>query len=282
MPIARRYRAPDAATFAALLQRRELAGFRLEPAPPAELRDRYVDTPDGALLADGFLLRLRRSGTTLTASLRVGEGDDYEEVERAALDPAKPLALPPGALRDAVMKRTEDRELVDLLRFRQYRTPRALYLGDRLVGVLSLDVVTDETEAAAPDTAPDTAHEVQTEAAGGTFPEDRDRLAAALDVLGLVAEDTPKVSTALVRRGTLPSGALLLLPAERRALATLRDAEATVERRRAEVVLLAADGLEAAAVSRRVGLAPSRVRHWLDTFASERLGAFPSVLLQRG
>jgi len=271
----RRYRAPDADAFAALMQRRSLAGYLVEPMPPIEVRDRYLDTEEAALLRAALLLRLRDHDGTVTASLRVAEGESGEEHAHARF-PEPPAdhegvpELPEGAFREAVEAHTGGRTLDVLLHLHQFRAPRALYDGDRLAGVLSLDVVSDETggEAGA------VSNEVEVELVQGGLPADLRRLDAQLQHLGFAADPFNKFERGLLRRGLSDDARLYLLPRERAALEGLRASDSAVERRRAETILLAADGEGTREISRLVGLSPSRVRHWRAAFRQERLLVF--------
>jgi hypothetical protein len=271
----RRYRSPDAEAFAALMKQRGVAGYLAEPMPPLEVRDRYLDTEDAALLREGLLLRVREHNGAFSASLRPAEGEGVEEIAQARYQEplsleGEDLHLPPGALREAVEAHAGDRPLRLLLHLHQYRTPRALYDGDRLAGVLSLDVVSDETVAEQGEVA----NEVEAELVQGGLPTDLRRLDAELQRLGFAPDALSKFERGLLRRGRGEDAPLYLLPRERALLVGLRDSESAVERRRAEVILLAARGEGTREISRAVGLSPSRVRHWRAAFRQERLGVF--------
>lgn len=261
------YLAPDTDRFAALMQRRSLAGLHFEPMPPLKVRDRYLDTERAALLAAGYALRLREQDGATLATLRAldGRGDGVSE----RFGPAKGNALPAGRVRTAVEVLVGSEALGPLLVLRQYRTPRAVYDGVRLVGVLSLDVVTDDSAG-----APESWHEVEVEQARSGTPEDLRRLDAELREQALVPVLRSKFERALLRLGRAADGPLHLLPDERAALEALRSSGSSVERRRAEVILLAADGLPTRAVSYRASLSPSRVRHWKHAFRHERMQVF--------
>ncbi len=277
MEACRRYRAPDADAFAALAARGSLAGLHFEPLPDFEVLDRYLDTEGAELLRQGLALRLRLHGGTTTATLRHAADDGaardgvlaYARFREPA-DADGPPALPPGALADAVAERTASTPLRVLLRVRQRRTPRALYDGERLVGVLALDAVTDETG----EEAEGAGHEVEVELVEGGRPADLQRLGAELREFGFEPDPYSKFERGLIRLGAAEDDALYLLPRERAALEALRASGSSVERRRAEVVLLAAEGLPTREISRAAELSPSRVRHWKHAFRRERMGIF--------
>ena len=261
------YLAPDSDRFAALMQRRSLAGLHFEPMPPLKVRDRYLDTERAALLAAGYALRLREQDGATLATLRAL--DDHDDGVSERFGPAKGNALPAGRVRTAVEVLVGSEALGPLLVLRQYRTPRAVYDGVRLVGVLSLDVVTDDSAG-----APESWHEVEVERARSGTPEDLRRLGTELREQALVPVLRSKFERALLRLGRDTDGPLHLLPDERAALEALRSSGSSVERRRAEVILLAADGLPTRAVSYRASLSPSRVRHWKHAFRHERMRVF--------
>lgn len=261
------YLAPDTDRFAALMQRRSLAGLHFEPMPPLKVRDRYLDTEHAALLAAGYALRLREQDGATLATLRALDGRGVGVSERFGA--AKGDELPAGSVREAVEALVGSGAVGQLLALRQYRTPRAVYDGTRLVGVLSLDVVTDDSAG-----APESWHEVEVERSRSGTPEDLRRLDAELCEQALVPVVRSKFERALVRLGRDADGPLHLLPDERAALEALRTSDSSVERRRAEVILLAADGLPTRAVSYRASLSPSRVRHWKHAFRHERMGVF--------
>lgn len=278
MPLRRRYRPPHVEAFAALLRRHELAGFACVPLPPFEVIDLYLDTASAGLLREGCTLRLRVRGRSGVLSLR-RLADGGGELARALWEggtpaPGTSVDLPEGELRETVAARAGAAPLQALLRLRQYRTPRALYDGERFVGALSLDVVSDETDPA--DVL--AFHEVETEVVPSGGGDDLERIDAALRSMGFEPERLGKLEAGIVRRGRRANGPLLLLPEERERLQRLRDEGTPVERRRAEAVLRTSEGEDPEAIAARVGLGAARVRHWARAFRRARLHAFdPTV-----
>jgi hypothetical protein len=272
----RRYRAPSEDAFARLMQWHSVAGFHVEPMPPIEVCDRYLDTAHGALLREGIVLRLRSKEGGVLASLRFLERASDGELAQASYEDGLErdgVNLPEGAFRSAVEQRTGGAALEVLLSFRQYRTSRALYAGDRLAGWLSLAVVADETDPRRPAIS----NEVEIDLVTTGTPDDLQRLDHELTQAGFRPDTYSKFERAFLRRARRDRNRLLLLPQERSALTEYVESEAAVERRRAEAILLAADGQDGSAISRRVGLAPSRVRHWREAFRTDRMRIFDSA-----
>ena len=257
--------APDPDGFAALMQRRSLAGFHAEPMPPLRMHDRYLDTAAADLLAAGWTLRLRTQGGQTRITFRPLDGHTAGVSQVGA----ETDTLPEGVVRLAVRSLAGAEPLEALLVLRQYRTPRAIYDGQRFVGVLSLDVVTDDGGA-----VPETWHEVGTRLDPAGTAADLRRLGDDLAELGFEPSERTKFERAFFRLSLDSDGPILLLPDERDALDTLRHSDSALARRRADVVVLAADGLPTRTISYKADLSPSRVRHWKHAFRHERMGIF--------
>lgn len=260
------YHAPDTDAFVALMQRRSLAGLHFEPMAPLRVRDRYLDTAAGALLAAGWVLRLRSQNGQGRARLRSFDPAD----EGLSQDlPEAADTLPTGAVQAAAEALAQSEPLAQLLAFRQYRTPRAIYDGRRLVAVLSLDVLTDDAAA-----VPESWHEVEVRRAPTGTEADLRRLDDELRELGFEPVARTKFERAVIRLGREADGPVLLLPDEREALEAFRASKSALEQRRAEVVLRAAAGEPTRTISFKAELSPSRVRHWKHAFRHERMGIF--------
>ena len=266
----KRYLAPDPGRFAAMMHRRTLAGYRFDPLPPFGVRDDYMDTAQSNLLAQGFVFRLRdQEGNPTVGMLKQldnGEATRRREIIEAEFAVESPT-LPEGELRDAVRRLVGQAQLRGLLSLRQYRTPRAVYQSDRLVGLLSLDVVAYETGPGLLVT-----NELKVELASSGEGDDLVLLDAELRDLGLEPSPLTKFERALFRLGQMPDQPLRLLPREREALERL--VADPLDARRAQIVLRAAEGDGPDAIASAVDLSRSRVRHWLHAFRQERLGAF--------
>ncbi|HYE95168.1 MAG TPA: CYTH domain-containing protein [Rubricoccaceae bacterium] len=271
-----KYVARRPGSFAALVQEQELAGFVLEPLSPLSVLDTYYDTPAGDLLRHGYALRVRVRGGAALATLKSLDAADgalhrRREIEAAIPPPpdgAAPL-IPPGALRDALLRLTGAARLEPLCHLRQHRSPRVAYDGSRLVGVLSLDVVGYEGNGHV-----DVTNEVEVELAEDGHEDDLYRLDPVLRARGLEPTDRSKYERALLRLQRRPGDPLLLLPDERAALEAHQENGSPLHRRRARVVLLAAKGYAPQVIANKTGLSPSRVGHWLQSFREARLGIF--------
>lgn len=271
----RTYVAQRLGAFAGLLKASDLAGFRLEPHAPFSIRDRYFDTDDGELLRRGMCLRVREQEGERRALIRpVRPGDAGPTVE-VALEPSSRVeALEP--LRNVLLEitgATEPPVLHPLLSLRQYRTPRAAYDGDRLVGLLSFDVVVFEL----PD-GPHASNELDIELAATGDESDFEALDPILRAEGLRLVEHTKMERGieqLPRRLTEP---LLLLPHEREALDEVIMAGDPVHQRRARVLLLDARGFKSSTIANQLGLSTARVRHWKQLFREQRLEVFEGAI----
>lgn len=259
------YLAPDAERFAALVQRRSLAGFHLEAMPPLRVRDRYFDTERGGLLAAGYTLRVRlQSGGTRVSLRSLGSGEGVSQRLQGEIE-----GLPDGPARKRAEALAGPGPFMPLLTLRQYRLPRGVFDGRRLIGVLSLDVVTDESGE-----VPESGHEVELKRAGAGTAEEVRRLAGELREAGFAPGARGKFERALFRLGQDDDGPIYLLPDERSALEDLHASGSAGKRRRAAVLLLAAEGHPTRTISYKAGLSPSRVRHWKHAFRRDRMGVF--------
>ncbi len=119
-----------------------------EPAKSSRIEDRYVDTDDGAMALAGYAVRLRRSKSGTTVSVKslghtVGPGGAVrrEELEGPADPTGGPSDWPTSAARSVVMEHAGTSPLVELVTIRQVRRRRQIRdAGTRIE--LSLDEVT--------------------------------------------------------------------------------------------------------------------------------------------
>lgn len=271
----RTYVAQRLGAFAGLLKASDLAGFRLEPHAPFSIRDRYFDTDDGELLRRGMSLRVREQEGERRALIRPVRPGDAGPTLEVALEPSGRVeALEP--LRNVLLEitgATEPPVLHPLLSLRQYRTPRAAYDGDRLVGLLSFDVVVFEL----PD-GPHASNELDIELAAAGEASDFEALDPILRAEGLRLVERTKMERGieqLPRRLTEP---LLLLPHEREALDEVIMGGDPVHQRRARVLLLDARGFKSSTIANQLGLSTARVRHWKQLFREQRLDVFEGAI----
>jgi inorganic triphosphatase YgiF len=197
-------RAEDEEPLRQLATLERLGHYRLGPASEAREVDRYLDTPDGRLSAAQWACRLRsRDGRVLISLKGPAEHDAGDaihrrpELEGPADDELAPLAWPPSAARDQLLRLAGDQPLLERLALEQQRTERAVTDGGPL-GTLSLDrvrvmhaglergrflAVELELMSATPDdrVADELLGELR--AIDGLLPEPRSKLERALDLL---------------------------------------------------------------------------------------------------
>ena len=157
-------------TFQQMLEATALGAFRLEESQVLQVHDRYLDTPDRALLRAGYACRIRREydcsqdreddcpegqeqdGTPRSQSGRYvatvkGLGDAkgaYHRRVEHEVDlpgPLPPGEWPPGPARDLVLSLCGPCGLLPLFSIEQERHRRRLYDGERAVAEVSLDRV---------------------------------------------------------------------------------------------------------------------------------------------
>ncbi|CAN5605510.1 hypothetical protein BH23BAC4_BH23BAC4_03780 [soil metagenome] len=281
MEIESKYVALEPGPFAALMQAPAVGGFLLEPMAPFSVRDRYLDTSRFDLLREALAFRLREQNGSVLATLKdFGEREDGifrrgeteetvslgAELNGEVIDPAR---LPEGPLREAAIRAAGGARLEEMLTLRQYRTPRAVYADDRLIGVLSLDVVAYEAKGKLHVT-----NEVELEISEGGTPADLANIDPDLRAMGLSPLSRSKFERALIRLAQHDDAPLLLLPDERRTLTQIADHAPENLARRACAVLHASEGREVADISDRCGGTGQQVRHWLAEFRSHRMSVF--------
>jgi inorganic triphosphatase YgiF len=183
---------------------------RLGPAglgPPRTVSeiDRYLDTDDGRLAAAHWASRLRSRGDVQRLSLK-GPPDPAggawlhrrPEVEGPATRSLDPATWEPSEARALLEELTGGRPLRERFRLDQRRTERAVVVGGRQLGTLSLDAV--RIWSADRDLGPLAIVELEL-----ADPADADELAALAEALeavdGLVAEPMSKQDHALQRMG---------------------------------------------------------------------------------
>jgi CHAD domain-containing protein len=147
-----KYDVRDREAFRAWLDQTTLAGVSAGPWHVRRDRDRYVDTPDGALAAAGYAARLRQRGGTTTLTLKTRAGAPADSTERPALHhrvelegPASavldPATWPASDARDALLSLLGHAALEERFEIRQRRNVRLLTAADGGSAELSLDEV---------------------------------------------------------------------------------------------------------------------------------------------
>lgn len=152
MEVEAKFSVPDQATFDGLSRLEELAGYRLESAGVKQVRDRYLDTDDRAILRAGFACRVRARGDERIATLKglggveAGGAIHHRAEHEVAVGCDDPATWPQSSVRDLALEFSAGRPLHELFSLGQERHLRLLYAdapGDaRRVAELSLDVVT--------------------------------------------------------------------------------------------------------------------------------------------
>jgi len=284
MEIEAKFVVPDRQVYAKLGRLRSLAGYGLTPAGVAAVSDQYFDTIDRRFLAAGYTCRLRQDGDALLVTLK-GLGGvegavhrrDEQEVQIPAWEP-DPLAWPESAARSLTLDLTKGAPLRRLFGLRQRRRRAAVTQGGRRVAEMSLDAVRVTAGR-----KPVSYFELEVELRGDGNEADLAKLAAELaGVWGLAPEPRSKFERAFETLQTSGDAAgARLSPAERASLAD-HAAGADLLARRAQVVLLWADGLPTSEITLRTGLSAGRVRFWLREFRKERLGIFGKEAVQPG
>ncbi|MGZ8481525.1 MAG: CYTH domain-containing protein [Candidatus Limnocylindria bacterium] len=146
-----RFRADGAEPLLRLAARPTLGGATLGAARTVLEEDRYLDTEDGRLRSRRWACRLRhREGTTRIslkgppAAPATGWLHTRPEVEGPASAEVDPGAWPDSPARTFLLELSGGAPLVEWLRLLQQRTERAVAIGGRPVGSLTLDAVTAE------------------------------------------------------------------------------------------------------------------------------------------
>ncbi len=282
MEIEAKFVVPDRQVYAQLGHLHSLAGYRLTPAGVAPVSDRYFDTLDRRILAAGYACRLRQEAETLLLTLKgLGgvEGAVHRREEHEIALPAwnaDPMVWPESTARTLALELAKGAPLRPLFSLRQRRRRTDVTQGGRHIAELSLDAVRVTVGR-----KPVSYFELEVELKGDGVEADLAALAAELaGVWGLVPEPRAKFERALALVDASAEGAgLRLSPAERAALER-HAAGADLLARRAQVVLLWADGLPTSEIALRTGLSVGRVRFWLREFRKDRLGIFHGEAIQ--
>ena len=285
MEVESKYIVRRSGAFSAVLAATVMDRYRLEPLASEQIRDTYLDTEAGDLLSQAYVLRIRKHNDYTQATLKSlggAEGPLHRRIEiesiiDRALDEEGRLDLPDGPLKEVLDRLIGGNALFPLLHLRQYRSPRVVFDGNRLVGVLSLDVIATETEI-----GPDVSHQIEVELAKDGREADIYRLDPILKEKGMEPADTSKFERSLILLQRNPSTPIRLLPNERAVLQRYQEKGTPLFRRRARVVFLSARGLNPLTVASKVGLSLRRTEHWIDAFRRQRMAIFEDATTDRG
>ena len=145
-----KFRAADRLTLQRLSTINRLGPASLGEARTSQEMDRYLDTADHRLSAEGWACRLRtRAGRTIlslkgAAAARPGDQSEMHrrpEIEGSATAEIVPDAWPPSEARDRLLELTGGAHLEERLHLDQRRTERPVVVDGRRVATLSLDEV---------------------------------------------------------------------------------------------------------------------------------------------
>lgn len=277
MEVEAKFSVPDRDTYRKLARCRELASYRLIPTETAEVSDRYLDTPSGALLAAGYACRLRTEGERVIATLKGlggAQGATHRREELEVVLPAwtaDPAAWPEGETRDLALDLTHGERLEPLFDLSQLRRRMDVRDADRPVAELSLDAV-----RASIGRRPALYYELEIE----LLPEGREEdLAALSKEIGaswhLQPEERSKFERGLAALRSRGSAVTQQLSARERAeLEAIAAGGDDSLLRRAAVILGWADGQPTRDLTKRTGLSGGRVRHWVRGFRAHRMEIF--------
>jgi CHAD domain-containing protein len=294
MEIEAKFTIPDRETFDQLCQLKELAGYRLEPAGVKHVHDRYLDTPDRAILSAGYACRVRRKRIEagLASAVATLKGLGGAEVDsgihrrteyEVAVDDDAPTSWPESPARDLVLQLSAGQRLRELFSLDQARHLRLLYddvaEGGRQVAELSLDVVTPGCRGSLA-----SYHELEIELRDQGNESDLQALASELRTIwGLRPEPRSKFARGLeLVDGVAPGDRWEksmdepLTADERTALQSWVESRRPAQQRRARIILLSEEGQSTSAIAAEVGLSGRQVRRWLAAFRENRMGIFPT------
>ena len=207
MEVEAKFSIPDESTFQRLLEATSLAGFSLQEPTVLDLHDRYLDTPDGTILAGGFACRIRQQdGLTLATLKGLGTalGAIHHRIEHEVELPQSlpPQHWPPSIARDTALRLSGSEPLVPLFEVNQARHRRHMCDGDHIVAELNLDRgrLCRGTETGA------TYLELEAELLPGGSEEILERLAEELqNEWGLLPQNRSKFERGLALFGSKPA-----------------------------------------------------------------------------
>jgi CHAD domain-containing protein len=250
----------------------------------AQIEDRYLDTAEGGLRAQGYACRLRQEDHRTLGSLKglgqaAGAVHRRPELEVELPAPLLPAEWPPGPARDLALHLCGSRPLLPVLTIRQTRHRRPVLTGGGAVAILSLDDVCICHDAQLLGSC----LEVEAELLPGQAEEDLERLAAVIqEEWRLEPQPESKFERAVALLQALPAAKAgrRRLDVEERAAVDRLAQQAEVVARRARLLQAWDDGLSRQETAGHAGLSDRRVRHWLRAFGQVRLAIFPQRALR--
>ena len=285
MEIEAKYTIPSKQVFQELQRLETLGAFRLQEGRVAALHDTYLDTADRAIWRAGYALRRREKSGALVMTLKALDGGDgpvkrREELEVALPEAAPPALWPPSAARERVLEIAGEQAILPLFDLRQTRHERTVVAEERAVSVLSLDAVT--LTDAAPTGAARSTHFYVLEAEllpTGAEADLAAIMAALQETWQLRPDPESKLQRALAFFGMeMPAAPGLTLSAAEHALLAALAAQPGMYGRRAQALLLLANGATQIEAAEEARMSERRVRHWLAEWRQKRLDIFPEKL----
>lgn len=298
MEVEAKFVIPDQDTIKRLKNIVRLGSFAFAPKQPERqhVQDRYYDTPDQTLYQSGYACRIRRHGGQRIVTVKgLGHVEtaihqrfesefvlvDTVDEDGSAGTSVLPQNWPQSEARDLILSRVQDRPLGLLFVIEQERTVRNLEEGDHVIAQLSIDQVTIQ------------AHQQQLFwilevelTPQGTI----DQLRLVSDHLqhiwGLEAEHRSKfdLGMALLAQGEPNSAETWdkLSSAERAQLGYIaRQATDSRLQDRAQLILELVNNVPVRKLAAQIGRSRSWAYGWIARFRTNRMGIFPSPVLER-
>jgi CHAD domain-containing protein len=274
---------PNVKTFQHLQAVGQLAGYQLSAGQAKQVHDIYLDTQERLILVAGYACRRRegREGTLITVKgLGGAEGAVHrrEELEIQIPTPGgqPPDEWPTGATRDKVLELIGGAPLLPLFDLQQERFERLVSQGERPVAELSLDSV--HLAAGGRELS---FFELEVELISQGTEEDLAAIVACLrNEWKLEPETRSKFERALAFLETTPASQEfeLLTPQERAIIQKISERD-DLYGRRATALLALDEGRTQIEAGERAGMSARQVRRWLSEFRHQRLGIFPTRIL---
>ena len=277
MEIEAKFVVPHRATLQRLSETTELGGFQLTPGSVKTVQDSYRDTAGRTMYQSGYACRIRHKAGTSVATLKglgrvVGGVHERAEYEVALDTGEPPHDWPQSEARDLILSLCRDQEIPELFAVTQERTTRSITQGNRTVAEMSLDVVHFHTGTQTYDS-----FEVEVELLEEGTRDDLQKMAHDLENnWHLQPQPLSKFERGLELLDGSSAPALDSLSTEERAL--LQEIAQTgkpMHARRAQLLLLDAQGLKSTDIAPHAGISDRQVRHWVQHFREDRMLIFP-------